>query len=110
MENERFLAGILPDLGIRIVPKDRIQHVRNMKQLVAAIARECRIVKPTWNEFNPYAFQAFFLKRPSHFVFDRSPLSENIDAFLIFFEHPFDEHNPDSLFEQWIFIEGIADD
>ena len=110
LENKGFLAWILPDLGIRIVPKDRIQHVRDMQQLMAAIARERRIVESTWNELDPDAFQPFFLELASHLVLDGSPLPENVDAFLIFLEHPLDEHDSDSFFEQWILIEGIADD
>ena len=42
-------------------------------------------------------------------MLDGSPLPENVDAFLILFEHPLDEHDSHVLFEQWVFIEGIAD-
>ena len=110
MENEGFLAWILPDLGIRIVPKDRIQHVRDMHQFMTAITRERRIVESTWNEFDADTFQPFFFELLSHLMFDGSPLPENVDAFLIFLEHSLDEHDSDSFLQQRIFVEGISDD
>ncbi|MCG3776477.1 MAG: hypothetical protein JW395_3336 [Nitrospira sp.] len=110
MENERFLTWILPDLGIRIVSKDRVQHVRDMQQFMAAIAHERRIVKATRDKFDPNASQSFFFELSSQLMFDGSPLPEDIDAFLIFLQHPLDEHDSHPLIQRRIFVEGITDD
>src|SRR5215831_8930911 len=81
-----------------------------MQQLMTAIARKRRIVKPPRNELDPDALQALFFELLGQVLFDRSPFSENVDPFLIFLEHALHQDDSDLLPHEGIFIECIAND
>ena len=95
LQNQRFFSGILSDLRIRVISEDRVEHVRDVHQLMAAIAGQGRIIKPSRDQLDAHTLHALGLKILGQILLDRSPLAENVDAFLIFFQDALHQHNPD---------------
>ena len=57
----------------------------------------------------PTPFRPFSSNCSRQVLFDRSPLAQDVDAFLVFFQHALDQHDADLFFEDGIFVERIPD-
>src|SRR5206468_4105436 len=92
------------------ISKGRIQNVRDVGQLMAAVPCQGRVVEAPWNQLDPDSFQPLFLELPGQFLLHRPPLSKDVDAFLVLFEHTPDQDNADFLSQRGKRVERIADD
>ncbi len=92
-----FFTWIQSDPRVRIVSKSWIKHVGNMGQFMTEIAIDRRIIESPWDQFNTHALLSLLFKLFREFLFDRTPFSENVYAFLTFFEYPSNQHDADSL-------------
>src|SRR5688572_5243979 len=110
MQDHGSLSWILPDLGVRIITTGRIQTVRDVRQFMAAVPCQGRVVAPPWNQLDSDSFQPLFLEFPGQFLLHRPPLSKDVDAFLVLVEHTPDQDNADVVSQRGKLVERIADD
>src|SRR5206468_11606410 len=59
------------------ISKGRIQNVRDVGQLMAAVPCQGRVVEAPWNQLDPDSFQPLFLELPGQFLLHRPPLAKD---------------------------------